>query len=132
MTGDAGPAARLSPAGIKACAKRIGEVRLARIREVLGLVLGVVVLDPGRASSLITDFDFTAGYLRDGQYGKLYAKLAEQERSREPASSDSSLSPIGRNRPGKTGRPSGRQLGPPAPSWDFPARCSTESPAHCP
>ncbi len=105
---------------------------MARIREVLGLVLGVVVLDAGRASALITDFDFTAGYLRDGQDGKLYAKLAEHERSREPASSNSSLSPIGRNRPGKISRPSGRQLGPPASSWDFPPRCSTESPARCP
>lgn len=100
---------------------------MARITEILSLALVVMVLVPGHGTALVTDFDFTAGYLRDGQYGNLYAKLTEQQ----AASSDSTLSPIGRNRPGKASPASGRRLRAPAPLLLSPARSGLGDPARC-
>jgi len=90
-------------------------LEVQRVAHILGLVVVGVVLVLGHATALVTDFDSTAGYLRDGQYGNLYAKLTEQDHRQEPASSDSTRGSIGRNRPGRA-RPSERRLSPAAPS----------------
>lgn len=107
--------------GVTAYSKRSVELGLQRIAHLLGLVFVGVLLVSGRATALVTDFDLAAGYLRDGQYGKLYAKLTEQDRTHSRESSDSSLGPIGRNRPGRA-RLSGRRLSAPAPSLPSPVR----------
>jgi len=93
---------------------------MERIAHHLGLVLLALFLVSGHATALVTDFDSTAGYHRSGSYGKLYARLLEQDRT-VPAN-DSTLSPIGRNRPGKTRRPSVRRSSAPAPSLTTPVR----------
>ena len=90
-------------------------LEVQRVAHILGLVVACVVLVLGHATALVTDFDSTAGYLRDGQHGNLYAKLTEQDRRQAPSSSDSTRGPIGRNRPGRV-RPSERRPNPAAPS----------------
>jgi hypothetical protein len=106
--------------GLQRTSESVG-LEVQRVAHILGLVVISVVLVLRHATALVTDFDSTAGYLRGGQYANLYAKLAEQDLRREPASSDSSLGPIGRNRPGRV-RPSARRLSPAAPTLPSSAR----------
>jgi len=99
--------------------------------SILGLVLVCGVLVSERAQALVTDFDFAAGYLREGQYGKLYAMLTEHDSPRDP-DHDSNLNPIGRNRPGRARRQSGRRENAPVLTVPAAARCDAKVEAGCP
>ena len=98
---------------------------------ILGLVLVCGFLVTEGAQALVTDFDFAAGYLREGQYGKLYAMLTEHDGPRG-SDRDSTTNPIGRNRPGRARRQGGSRQNAPALAVPAVAQCDAKVETGCP
>jgi len=111
-------------------ARSAAEFQLTRA-SILGLVLVCGFLVNEGAQALVTDFDFAAGYLREGQYGKLYAMLTEHDSPREP-DRGSSLNPIGRNRPGRARPQNGWRQSVPVVTVPAAARCDAKPETGCP